>query len=278
MKRLLLLLLLCGLLADTALANRATEVEASTLVTGTIVVAPDGHVQSYAVDHPDKVAPGVLAMIDKSVPTWTFQPVLVEGKPVAAKAVMSLRLVARKADNGDYTVRISGASFGYGLSNGQLTYKNRKLQPNYPFELVRAGVGGTVYLVLKIDSQGRVVNAAAEQVDLTVKGDNVQMRRWREILGRSALEAIAKWTFNTPTSGQSAAANYWFARVPVSYSLHRMDGPDDTPRYGQWHAYVPGPRELIPWLNPPWWRLAARTRCRKTASSHWMPASSWRPR
>ena len=250
MKRLLLLLPLYGLLAGTALANRSTEVEASTLVTGTIVVAPDGHVRSYAVDQPEKVTPAVLALIGKYVPTWRFQPVLVEGKPVTAKAVMSLRLVARKTTHGDYTVRISGASFGHGAPNAQLTYKNRRAIPSYPRELVREGVGGTAYLVLKIDSQGRVANAAAEQVDLTVKGDNVQMRRWREILASSALEAAAKWTFNTPASGQSAAANYWFARVPVTYWLHRVDGPDDTLRYGQWHAYVPGPRELIPWLNP----------------------------
>ena len=62
MKRLLLLLLLGGWLAGTAQADgqrsAAAQAEASMLVTATIVVATDGSVSGYAVDHPEKLPAG----------------------------------------------------------------------------------------------------------------------------------------------------------------------------------------------------------------------------
>jgi len=47
---------------------------------------------------------------------WRFEPVLLDGKPVAAKAPMSMRVVASKRDDGNYNIGIRSAYFGQGKS------------------------------------------------------------------------------------------------------------------------------------------------------------------
>ena len=204
MKRLLLLLLLCGLLAGTALADAArsaaTPVEASMLVTGTIVAAPDGSVSSYAVDHPEKLLSGVLEIIGNTLPRWKFKPILRDGQAVVAKATMSLRIVARELAGKNFAVSVQSASFGTEAPGESITYISR-LRPKYPHDASDSGVSGTVYLLLKVGRQGSVTDVSAEQVDLRVKGPPELMKRWRDELAKASLIAGRKWTFKLPTSG-----------------------------------------------------------------------------
>ena len=119
MKRLLLgllCILLSGVVLATAEEDVAKRAEASMLVTGSIVVAPDGSVQSYAVDHPEKLPSVVAGLVGKDLSRWRFAPVLLDGKPVAAKAPMSMRVVASKRDDGNYNIGIRSAYFGQGKS------------------------------------------------------------------------------------------------------------------------------------------------------------------
>ena len=46
------------------------QVEASMLVTGELVVAPDGTVKSYTLDRADKLPPEVRELLAKVVPGW----------------------------------------------------------------------------------------------------------------------------------------------------------------------------------------------------------------
>ena len=253
MKRLLLLLLLCGSLAGTALADgtRSTTapVEASMLVTGTIVVAPDGSVSSYAVDHPEKLPPAVVSVIGKNAPRWTFKPVLLDGKPVTAKASMNLRIVATPMQQkGSYTVAIRGASFGQGVP-GESISKDVRTPPRYPVGAILDRVSGTVYLVVKVGRQGQVEDVAAEQVNLRVLGRPFEMARWRKELAEASVAAGRKWTFHPPVTGEHANDPYWIARIPIAFNIRPMGGPSPRPSYGQWQSYVPGPRALIPWLD-----------------------------
>ena len=253
MKRWLVLLLLCGSLAVTALGNSAraatAPVEASMLVTGTIVVAPEGSVSSYAVDHPEKLPPAVLTVIGKNAPRWTFMPVLLDGKPVLAKARMSLRIVATPMQQkGTYAVGIRGASFGQDVPGGNVS-KGIRTPPRYPVGEILDRVSGTVYLVVKVGRQGEVEDVAAEQVNLRVLGRPFQMKRWRKELAEASVAAARKWTFHPPVTGAHANDAYWVARVPVSFDLQPLGSPSHGPVYGQWQSYVPGPRALIPWLD-----------------------------
>ncbi len=251
MKR-LLLGLICMLLSNVVLAAGAEAIrkqaQASMLVTGSIDVAPDGSVQSYAIDHAEKLPPVVVELLGKNVPTWRFEPVSVDGKPVLATAPMSLRIVARRSDDQHFSAGIVAAQFGqdHQLATDNISYKTRA-QPHYPEMAVESRVSGTVYLLLRVGRQGQVEDAATEQVNLGVYASEADMERFRNVLAKAALKASTQWTFNIPTTGKHVTDDYWVARVPVNFSLSPKGGPD--PQYGEWQSYVPGPRQLVPWLE-----------------------------
>jgi hypothetical protein len=111
---------------------------------------------------------------------------------------------------------------------------------------VESRVTGTVYLLLRVGRQGQVEDAATEQVNLGVYASDADMERFRNSLAKAALKATEQWTFNVPTTGKHVADDYWVARVPVNFSLSADRKPDP---YGQWQSYVPGPRQLVPWIE-----------------------------
>ena len=241
--------LCCLLVSGTSLAAgpaaARARIQASMLLTGTIVVAPDGSVRSYAIDHADIVEHAVTALIGRSIPQWKFQPVLLDGQPVAAQAKMSLRVVARPIGDDNYKIAISGTHFGQDEPGSRLSVAEQQ-HPRYPELAVRARVGGTVYLVLRVGRQGQVEDAAAEQVNLALVGSDQELARWRQIFAQSALAAARKWTFHPPTTGSHVKQDHWVARVPVHYSM-KVNGAPVNP-YGKWQMYVPGPKELVPWV------------------------------
>lgn len=223
--------------------------EASMLVTGEIAVAQDGSVTGYTLDRQEKIPQEVAGLIGRVAPKWRFQPVMQDGHAVAAKAHMSLRLVARhEADNSDqYVVRIASASFGdYGAGGESITYAKRSA-PSYPRDAAAEGVQGTVYLLLRVGRDGKVADAAVEQVNLGVVGSDHQMNVWRNALANPAVRVAKDWTFNLPTKGVHVNDPEYITRVPVMFRLNRNERPDDL--YGTWMAYVPGPKEPIAWTK-----------------------------
>ena len=243
--------LFCVLLSAAALAAGPNEVrkrvQASMLLTGKIVVAPDGSVRSYIVDKAEKVPPAVISLIANNVPRWKFEPTLLDGKPVAAEAEMSFRVVAKPIGDDNFSISINGAEFGQGKRGESISSKKR-VRPVYPPEAVHSLVSGTVYLLLRVGRQGQVVDAVSEQVNMTVLGSDAELERWRQVLANSALRAARQWTFDPPTSGKGVDAEYWLARVPVNFNLH-IDGMPRNGGYGEWQEYVPGPRQPVPWFD-----------------------------
>lgn len=67
-----------------------------------------------------------------------------------------------------------------------------------------------------------------------------------EIPGQAkpALLAARKWRFEVHTTGESANDEYWSVRVPVDYQF-----AGEKQEYGQWQAYIPGPRQEVPWVE-----------------------------
>lgn len=250
MKRILLLCLFPALFAGAAVAAKPSDasqqIEASMVVTGSINVEPDGSVSGYKLDRPEKLPQGVVDLVAKAVPAWRFEPVLVDGVPIKAKAKMSLRVFARKLGVERYEVGIRSANFGSEPGPGESASSKSMPPPSYPVELARRGVAGTVYVVLRIGRNGQVEDAVAEQINLKLLGSPKQMAWWRDIFAKSALAASRKWTFNPPTKGEESRKDHWEVRVPVAYL---MDGMDDA-KYGEWDAYIPGPRQTLPWEEP----------------------------
>lgn len=217
--------------------------EASLLVTGTIEVAADGSVMSHAIDHPEQLDAGVVGMIDRSMTEWRFKPI--HG---TASATMRLVVHAKKDDAGKYRISIGSASFESPQETAGWTFV-KNAPPEYPFDALVAGVGGTVYLSIHVDRNGKVIDVIAEQVNLSAEDNPTKMDRWRGLLSTAAISAAKNWRFRYPLDSEATAAvnseDARTIRVPVEYHL---DG-DRTPSYGQWSMYVPGPLHAIPWLS-----------------------------
>lgn len=223
------------------------QAEASMVVTGTIDIAPDGGVAGYVLDKPEALPDSVPALAAKVLPRWRFKPVLVDGKPVRARAKMSLRYVAKRQQDDKYRVSILGASFGAGDDKpGEQVAAGTMTPPDYPSSAQRAGITGTAYVVLRVGRDGKVAEAVVERVNLTVAGSERVMERGRKLLGDASLAALRRWTFSVPESGPAAAKPSWDVRVPVTF---RLGGPKSA-AYGEWEAYIPGPYQAVPWLPP----------------------------
>ena len=102
-----------------------------------------------------------------------------------------------------------------------------------------------MYLVLRVGRDGAVEDVIAEQVNLRAIGTEVEMTRYREMLAKAAMKATRRWRFNFPTSGEDADKPFMSVRVPVNF-VH-PGRPEE--KVGEWLAYVPGPRQIIPWRD-----------------------------
>lgn len=220
------------------------QIESSMLVEGTIEITAEGTVRSLGIERQEKLPEDLVAFVQQQVALWTFEPVLVDGTATPARSRMALRLVARRLDDTRMTVGIRSASFnGEAPEPGAAVDAISMKPPRYPSQAVRSGVAGTVYLVLKIGREGRVEDVVVEQVNLRVVASDKEMTRYRALLADATLKAAREWTFQAPIIGELADDEFWSVRVPTDYTFDRSRGDG----YGQWQAYVPGPRETVPW-------------------------------
>ncbi len=218
------------------------QVEASMLVTGSVDIAPDGTVSGYELDKQEELPREVIKILAGTVPEWRFKPVLIDGVPSAVRSRTSIRLQAKQVDEDNYLIEIAGVHFGSHTDADVPT--SRKLRaPSYPAHLALAGVGGTVYLILKIARDGAVEDVMSERVDLVAISSEPAMRRMRDGLERAALGAARKWVFAPPVSPDDAP--FWLVRVPVEF----IPPNRSISQYGEWQAYVPGPRQENPWSD-----------------------------
>jgi hypothetical protein len=222
------------------------KVEASMLLTGTVDIGADGSVTGHALDHADKLEADVIGLVDRTLPTWRFEPVCEDGKAHKATAKMSLLLVANRLEGDRFTVRIRSANFidanevaGSRLSSKQLG------PPKYPVDALIDGVSGTTYAIVRVDRSGKVADVAVEQVNLRIVGSQTQMAAWRDALAKATRVAARRWQFTPPATGKHVDDEFWSARVPVAYYV----AEGGVPQYGKWQPYVPGPKQVVPWLN-----------------------------
>ncbi|WP_330969863.1 TonB family protein [Lysobacter sp. A3-1-A15] len=212
------------------------------LVTGSVDIEADGSVSAYEADEPGRLPPAVVQLLGSAVPNWRFQPIEIEGRPARVQTRASILVHAHKAPDDGYLLSIARASFG-SSDDADMPTAKRLTPPRYPSDLVRAGVGGTVYLMVKVARDGSVADAMVEQVNLRTVAKDSAMQRMRDQFAESALAGTRRWTFNPPV--EPDASPYWVVRVPVHFVA-----PDaSVPKYGDWSAYVPGPRALAPWAG-----------------------------
>jgi hypothetical protein len=240
-----LVVVLCAFTAMAAGPGAARkQIEASMLVTGTIKVGAQGEVDSFDLDKAEKLPAGVVGFLEKNIARWKFEPAMVNGQAVGLRNRMSLRVVAKELEGNDYLVELRAVSFDpfEVQKDHEITSKNLT-PPRYPVGAAMSGVSGTVYLILKVGRDGKVEDAVAEQVNLRFIDSERKMEHWREMLAAASLRAAKNWEFIPPTKGEYAAEEFWSVRVPVDYNFHQQK----QPKYGDWAAYVPGPRQSYSW-------------------------------
>lgn len=238
-------LLLAAGSADAQNVRKAREeLEMSLLVRGHADIDREGRITAHALEQPDQLPGYVVDLVADSMPQLRFEPVLVDGMPVLARAKMTLRVVAQR--DGD-NMRLGFRSMHFGEEHTALPEEERVTHirmdpPRYPTAAVRVGGQGTVYLLVKVGRDGLVEEVVVEQTNLATIGTARQMDLLRNQLEQSSLTAARTWRFAPPTTGEDADRDFWALRVPVQYSL------DDKrkPRYGQWVAYHPGERIVRP--------------------------------
>ena len=222
------------------------RIESSMVIRGEVSIETDGSVSAVQLAKEDKLPVGVVSMVRDAGLKWRFEPVLRDGVAVRAVAPMSLRVIARKLDGDRYEISLRGINFARLDADDPENIARISLKPpRYPEQAFRAGVSGSVYLLVKVGRDGKVEDAFAEQVNLTFLSRENDQRRARELLAKSAMAGARQWTFRVPTQGPGAAQPFWNVRVPVSYSLD--NGGAEGQEQGRWVSYVPGPRERAPW-------------------------------
>lgn len=240
----LLMLSYTGAVQAGSRSDMRKQIEMSMPVTGTIDLDAAGGVSGYTLDRPEALPKSVVTLVGNTVSTWRFEPVVIDGKARNVRTPMRLLLGARQLESGNYGVQVRDASFG-NQKNPDLPKGRQMSPPEYPADAEYAGVQGTVFLVIRIDRNGEPAQIAVQQVNMRTLAPARDMERNRKWLADASLAAARRWRFDPPRTGDQAKAPFWDVRVPMVYLLF---GRNEA-KYGQWEAYLPGPRNLIPWLG-----------------------------
>ncbi len=211
-------------------AEKNTVFEMSAV--GEVQIAPDGSVSDYRLQ--SKLAPELANIVDRSVRAWQFEPVLVDGKAVVAKTAMRLNLKGVPVDADNYRIEVANVIFGEPQKEAHVT------PPRYPDSAIRSHVGAKVLLYVKLDDEGRVVEAEPYQTNLDVRTrSEFEAQTYRKLFEEASVRAARDWHYDL-TETVNGKKMGTLAMVPIVYSLHEM-GTRVASNDGKWKGYVPGP-------------------------------------
>ena len=232
--------------AQTARAVRATA-EMSMVLSGHIEITADGSVSTLVLDQKSMLSPSIASFVEGTIAGWRFEPTLRDGKAVATRAPMRVRLRGKSMADGGYEVSMTSVNFSeYDPKATDSVTDRRMTPPRYPEEVYRNGGQGEVVLMVKVARDGTVADVVAEQVNMAVIGPERTLAKMRDSLAKASVSSARKWTFTPPTTGEDSTRDSWTVRVPVNFALNndRNAGPE---RLGRWRVFIPGPRQAVPW-------------------------------
>ena len=204
---------------------------------GEIQITPEGNVSDYRLQ--SQLAPAVASLVDQQVRKWHFVPVLVDGKAVVAKSAMHLQLTAVPLGDEKYQLEVGDVRFGEPKAQSHLT------PPRYPELAIHARVGAKVLLYIKLDDNGKVIDAQVYQTSLDARASSeMEAEKYRKMFEAASMHAALTWQYDlTETINGKKVGTV--AMVPFVYSL--KGGGLQPVKDGQWKAYLPGPVHEVPW-------------------------------
>lgn len=219
-----------------AIVANAQTAELRMPVDGEIGIDPAGAVFDYRIDS-GLTAP-VKALVEQSVRQWKFEPILRDGVAVHAKARMRLTLIAHQVPAG-FQLQVEEVRFS--------AYRDsvKMLPPRYPAEAARNSVSGDVLVAVRVNAEGRVVEAAAVQTSWPDDKFGEDSRRyWAKVLEKASVEAARRWVFEPADPALHETGDATLV-VPVSFWTG-----DAAPPSAGWRQESAGPSRPIPWLEP----------------------------
>lgn len=238
MHKFLALLLLCLLATTTSAADRTQVFAAST--SGELKIDAEGRVVDLRMKH-RQLGDDVMAAVEQRIRDWRFEPVQVDGQPVAVTAWVFLDMLALREPGGDgLTLAFRHVRFQEPQPEEAIraVLERRKMgSTTYPASLARLGVGGTVWLSLRVDAEGRVADVASLAVELrTERADSpaAQRAQARE-LTRASERGARNWVL--PDSAGTTVM------VPIHFTM-------DSNRGERWARVHNVP------IEPPAWVIA----------------------
>lgn len=194
---------------------------------GRIEIGPDGQVVAY---RPSRELPAVIAdAVDANVRSWTFEPVIIDGRAVTAETGILLVLDARERGDGGLALRIRNVAFGAHEGAVEMT------PPRYPADALRSSVEARVILVMRVDGDGDVLDVAVEQTSISAHVKPRQARAYTDMFEAASIGAAWRWRFGTRESVDGAGVE-GTVRVPVDFLVGNR-----SPRL------TAGPVRVAPW-------------------------------
>lgn len=226
---------------------------------GTLTIEPDGRVSEATIDMPRETRQIYL----EAIRGWTFQPVIVDGKPARVLAHFMLEATAQPLEGAKDRMQLGVGNVWFldpptAESRGTPQSASSNLAPpRYPSRAAEAGYGGKVEVLVKLDASGRVVEAGVARMDLGVS----EVRRpataetFARLLAEAAVGAAREWTVADPASIAAGSAI-----IPVVFS------PPQRPHDG-WQPRIPLEVTPLPWMVAPAGQAVAFTPGGEAASS-----------
>jgi hypothetical protein len=247
-------------------------------VDGQIAIDEHGKVLDYRID--TELQPALRALIDKAVPNWLFWPVIVDGKPIAARTGMRITLAGTPVDKG-YSIAVDNVTFSskgapdpsaharIPASPGvEMSIKSRKSRIQFP----GYRVNGLVVVHVRVSPQGTIEEIGASQSSLfNLTGSSKLLAKARKAMEDSAIKGIRGWTFNVDTHGRTPKPEELSGAISVEF-VWNTDSADQLQRAGVWRHELRGPYQAPAWLRDT--RLAQRIGSSDMGRSDMAPLSS----
>lgn len=215
---------------------RAQRYERSTV--GSLFIEPDGRVTEVEIDLPA----GQRATYRTLLGRWRLDPVVRNGEAVRAKAHFEIDLYALRIPEQPRKMRfgVENVTFVDPPVDSEPSMRRSLLSPpRYPPSLAMEGTGARVMLLLRLDDTGRVVDAAAHDVDIyahRISSARVVGPKSERFVA-NAVDAARDWVIT-----DAAALEAGSVFVPVAF-LPPGTGP------GSWQPVLDVRASQLPWMQ-----------------------------
>lgn len=243
----------------TRVLPRELVIEAPVLATrveGWIDVGPDGRVAGYEpiTELGEPLRSRLRTMIDG----FSFEPVVVDGRPVVARARMRLSLVAGELADKSLSVGIENVTFSDpdGIerpADAPLLTVTRRSAVKYPDGMAFAGVNARVLVAVQANPDGSLREVSVRQSALVhAKGSEAEVQNALAAFEAAALRGISRWRLSVDNpSGRLLTADELTGVVVVAFEM--QGSPRQRP--GVWAWETRSAQRDAGWMDP---QVAAR--------------------